>query len=114
MHVRYFNILWGPLKLMVPIIDLYLAYALWRRNYNDNGWTQLPGRAIWVSAGIDYSVWCCNIVHNIYRWNPTKNDWDRMDGACAQVCDFFVCTLTYLDLNLFLVAFHFLDRCMDL
>jgi hypothetical protein len=79
--------------------------------YNDDNWTKLPGAAVWAAASIDYSIWCCNDAQEIFRWNAVTSGWDKMPGACVQVCEFNFPSARSPTLSV--IAFLFLDCRLD-
>lgn len=46
-------------------------------------WTKMPGLASHVSVGRDGSVWCVNPQDQVFRWNPSVQNWETIPGMKA-------------------------------
>jgi len=45
----------------------------------------LPGKALFISVGVDNEVWIVDMNHKIQRWNSARNTWEMLPGFANTV-----------------------------
>lgn len=53
--------------------------------WENNVWTQMPGKATWAAIGEGDERWVVNSAQQIFRWNHFRKDWDVIPGAAVNI-----------------------------
>ena len=51
----------------------------------NNVWVKKPGAAERITVDGNGFPWAINSNHNIFKWNPNKNDWDQYNGLGSDI-----------------------------